>query len=244
MRLNNELCLWFASQKLVAYDFGRASFFLHAVFSIISGFPQVNSVCDLGCGDGLLLSRIHNENPEMPLMGVDSSEMAISAAKKRVGCAADISQHDFMSERVDVPEGTLLVANGFTSNLFDPARWRDTLTGIMNECPEVCGLVSDRFFWSYDSEVMADGGLVFASGEDGDLLRESTRGSYYPKTTLRDKNNETMSEVKSYNNVSEFDPASEILSDEGIVLRSTSHKGMNESRQFATSCCVDVLIRE
>lgn len=57
---------------------------------ILSKLPEEGKILDVGCGDGFLLSQIHNGVRE--LYGVDLSERALALARQRIGYSVQLSQ--------------------------------------------------------------------------------------------------------------------------------------------------------
>lgn len=55
---------------------------------------QFKSIMDLGCGTGAVLERIHQQNGEAQLFGLDLSENMLERAKQRLGLKATLTVGD------------------------------------------------------------------------------------------------------------------------------------------------------
>lgn len=221
----------------------RREFCLSAIESVISRCPSIKVICDLGCGDGRLLSKIHESHPDLKLMGIDNSHVAVAAATQRLGKFAEIAEADISSDSSTFPEGTLLVSSGFTANLFPSSCWGDIIVRLFTNSRGVVGSVFDRFFWNRTFNTGVIQNYVSASGEDGVISWESRRFPEFQITVMREQNIYRQTEVKSYNNDLGFLSYSESLESLGLLLRSTRPRKIIASGNFETSYSVDVIVR-
>jgi ubiquinone/menaquinone biosynthesis C-methylase UbiE len=105
-----------------------------AVMEILSGI-DFNSILDVGCKDGELLSRLVEER-KISAFGVDNSEEMIEAARKRLGNGVEIFACDYKKLPWGKNSFDVVVCNGLFCRFSDPE-------GVIHEMKRVirhCGI--------------------------------------------------------------------------------------------------------
>lgn len=165
--------------------------------SMISHIDGIDTVLDLGCGSGEMLSRLTRLDSPLTLMGIDSSEVALEAASQKLGSAASLIRGDLSDVFAVEGGGVLIYSSGFTSNLFCERRWDQIVAEWLRVNPSALAFIYDVFWWDpLSSEVCQSD--VF-EGEESSLSWNVKRSTDQQISYLYDTKNEAVTTVTSFN---------------------------------------------
>ncbi|QVI97681.1 class I SAM-dependent methyltransferase [Corynebacterium diphtheriae] len=205
---------------------------------MITTVPGIDSIVDLGCGSGKMLSSISQLNSGLTLIGIDSSKVAIDSASLRLGDNALFVKGD-LSNVIDFEgERCLVYSSGFTSNLFSENDWARIVTRWLFNSPSVYAFVYDTFWWPHISKTVRQDGVF--EGKDASLRWSVERNNEGQTSYNIDKNTGAITSVRSFNHKRR---SLSFKNTRGVRTYEVLHKKVELSGGFSTESCTCVIAR-
>lgn len=227
------------SEKLLHEVWDGHEFCYPVLERLITNIKNIDTVLDLGCGSGEMLSRLSKLKRNLTFIGIDSSKVSLDSASQKLGTSASLIRRD-VSDVFTVEGGQVLFySSGFTSNLFPEAQWNRTVVDWLQGSPVAYAFVYDVFWWDpLPEEEMRQSGVF--EGKNSSLDWHVRRGTEEQTSYIYDAKNDVTTTVTSFNH------RRRSLFMEGKAhwhVYEVLHKKVKTGEGFLTESCTRVVAR-
>lgn len=227
------------SEKTLHEVWGKHEFCYKVLENLITKIDGLDTIIDLGCGNGEMLERLSPLKDDVTLIGIDSSDVAVASARRRLGRRATIIQHDIIVP-LNISSGRALVySSGFTSNLFLESEWGNIISAWFEATASTYLFVYDTFWWNPDSAGHSDKGSV--EGKEASFKWSAMRGKEKQVARLQDSSQSDPTEVISFNHRLRYPT---LGSSSNLRVKELLHTSVKTAEGFITESCTRVIARE
>ena len=127
----------------------RAEMVCNLVESLLDDGYNFTSVCDLGCGDGSMLSMLAGRGIDCPMWGYDLGDMDLAYGRSR---GLDLRKANVVSDQLDYGTGGLVLCTEVLEHLVDPVSF---LKGIGSDMLVATSPRDETLLWHNDIHLWA-----------------------------------------------------------------------------------------
>lgn len=226
-------------EKSLHEVWGSHEFCYTVLEDLVTKIDSLDTVIDLGCGSGEMLARLALLRDDVTLVGIDFSDVAVDAARRRLGEHATIIKQNISTPLPVVSERVLVYSSGFTSNLFLESAWSNIVSAWFDDAASTYIFVYDTFWWNPDSAGFSDYGSV--QGNEASFRWSAMRGEEKQVARIRDTRHSDPTEVVSFNHWLRH-PF--LGGNSNLRVRELLHNSVNTGQGFTTESCTRVVTRE